>query len=411
MATRRWVGNGQDIAQLNTITPAAVDIGDSFTITINVKSITFVATAATVANVTAGLVSLLNASLLGEFGEITWADATTAITATAKTAGTPFTQTSSSTGGTLTTVVTTANSSKNDVNNANNWSGATVPVSTDDVVFDHSDIDALYNLGALSAVTLASLTIDSTYTGRIGLPEINAESTAPYVEYRAQFFAVGATTINIGQGSGPGSGRIKLDQGAVQTALSIYQTAGGVDSSEIPAIQWKGTHVSNTVSVYRGEFGAAVYLNETAVIATLRVGYVESQDGDATVRCSSGVTLTTVSILGGEVELNSGATTITKIGGDLTLNAGNVTTLTNDLGVVRYRGTGTITTCTIGNGGVLDVEDDMRGRTITTLNLHAGAVVRDHFGTIALTNPFTTVRCSLLDVVADFGQNRSHSVV
>jgi L-cystine uptake protein TcyP (sodium:dicarboxylate symporter family) len=47
-------------AQVDDITPAVVEIGDTFTVTINGTSVSFVATVATVANVTAGLTAAIN---------------------------------------------------------------------------------------------------------------------------------------------------------------------------------------------------------------------------------------------------------------------------------------------------------------------------------------------------------------
>ena len=121
---------------------------------VNGKAVVFTATAATVANVTAGLVALLNATTAPpEHQEITWANITTALTGTADTPGKPFTQTSSSVGGTLTTAVTTANKSSNDVNDAQNWSLGTVPANGEDVYIQDTDKSLLYNLSALSAVT------------------------------------------------------------------------------------------------------------------------------------------------------------------------------------------------------------------------------------------------------------------
>ena len=144
MATRRWRGDAKNVAQVNTITPANVGAGNTFTVTINGKDITFTATAATVANVTAGLVALLNASLTPEFAEITYTDSTTHVTGTADSPGKPFTQTSSAAGGTATntTATPTANQSQNDVNNADNWDSA-VPTTGDDVFIQDTDVSLL----------------------------------------------------------------------------------------------------------------------------------------------------------------------------------------------------------------------------------------------------------------------------
>ena len=98
MANQVFRGDAPAVAQVDTLTPANVEIGDVFTATINGKSITFTATVATVANVTAGIVAAWNVSTIQEFTEITATDSTTHITLMGDTAGVPFTVTSSSTG-------------------------------------------------------------------------------------------------------------------------------------------------------------------------------------------------------------------------------------------------------------------------------------------------------------------------
>lgn len=391
MATRRWVGNAPAKAQINTITPANVGIGNTFTVTINAKAITFTATAGTVANVTAGLTALLRASEWGEFTEITWTDSTTHITATANTAGKPFTQTSSATGGTATntTATTTASSGPNDLNLAANWSGTTLPTTGDDVIFDNSDIDVLYNLSALSAETMLTVLVDRTFRGRIGLPEIN-EDGDEYVEYRAQYLTWGATTQTVNT-AGP---RCKISNAAVQTALTI--DSEGQSEDELPCILWKGTHASNVVTVLRGDVGVAFYGGESAVIATLTIGFQDSQTSDATVYVGTPTTLTTVTMHGGDVTINSAATTVTKRAGTLTIRGtGAYTTITSHDGTTKYQSSGTVTTFNIASlveflAGV--------GRTITNSNGFPGGKVVDKGRSVTWTNATVLATgCSLAD--------------
>ena len=177
MAEKLWLGTAKAVPQLNTITPGSVDIGDTFTVTINLKAITFTATAATVANVTAGLVALLEASDEPEFSEVTWTDNTTNILATGPADGTPFTQTSSSSGGTLSTTTTTTPTGPNWVSNAANWSENAVPAAADNIVIDNTDVSLLY--GTLSNAP-TSITVGMAFTGAIGLPARNPNGYAEY---------------------------------------------------------------------------------------------------------------------------------------------------------------------------------------------------------------------------------------
>lgn len=414
MASPRWKGAAQAVAQVNTVTVGGTPAnGQVYTVTMglnNSKSVSYTATGVdTNTTIAAALQALLAASTIPEFQEVTWTVGTTVITGTAVTAGKPFTNTSSATGtGTLVTATTTANTGPNNWDNAANWSTNAVPVNADNVYVENSSTSIKYGL-AQSGVTLASLNVASSFTGDIGLPEVNADGTA-YLEYRAQYLAIGATAVNVGYGPGQGSGRIKLDNGAVQTTLNVANTAQGAEQN-LEALQWKGTHVSNVVNVTKGTVALAGYGGDAATVATLNVGYVTSQSSDATVRGGAGLTLTTLNMSGGSVDLSAGGlTTVAKVGGTLTLRAGNVTTLTDDSGTTAYLGTGTVTTWNVGAGAVADFSQDMRGRTVTTMNVYKGATVSDPFATLTVSNPVHLVRCRLTEVTLDFGENKNYAV-
>lgn len=364
MATRKWIGNAPKIAQVNTITPANVNIGNTFTVTINGKAITVTATAATVANVTGLLAAALQACDYPEFQEITWADATTYVSATSKVAGRPFTQTSSASGGTATntTATATANSSPNDVNTAANWSSATLPTGGDTVIIEDSDVDLLYSLSSLSAVTLAVLRIERSFTGKIGLPEMNREGATAYPEYRTTYWAISATLADVGIGQeGAGSGRIKLNFGSVQATLNVHYSASPADDG-LYAVQWKGTHASNAVNVLDGSIDVAPFSGETAVIATLR-------QGGGQVRCTSGVTLTTINKYGGDLITESAITTLTHLGGETIHLDGALTTLALRGGTVDYRSDDALATATVSgtqeNPALLTFDNDPRAKAVT----------------------------------------------
>lgn len=385
MATTRWRGGAKAVPQVNTITPANVNVGNTFTVTINGKAVTFTATAATVANVTAGLAALLAVSTEGEFREITWADATTHVLATGPADGTPFTQTSSAAGGTATnvTATTTAGSGPNYYSTAANWSGGAVPVNSDTAVFDSgSSVDCLHGL-AQSAVTLTALTVEAGYTGKIGLAERNPRG---YTEYRATYLATGATTVNIGSGSGSGSSRINLNVGSVQATVNVFVT-GQPDANAPAACLWKGTHASNAVNRFGGSVAIAPYAGETATVATVRCSEAsgQAQRGTASITLGSGVTfsgdlyqsggtVTTAASIGDDVFQDGGTLTLTgaaAIAGD-TLCSGTIVVATSgSLGAVAVR-----------SGGTIDFTRDLRTHTTGTLTVYAGGTVDDRNGTI-----------------------------
>jgi hypothetical protein len=416
MAAKLWRGDAPAVAQIDTLTPGGtIEVGDKFKATINGKTLSYSATGTTVASVTAGFVAAWNAldsTAYPEFAEVTAADTGTSITLTAKTAGKPFSVTVATTESddsaadaqTFTRAATTASSGPNHWDAAANWSPAGVPANGDEVYFENSDVDALYGLDQ-SAVTLASLNVAASFSGSIGLPN----HTGSYFEYREKHLKIGATTANIGAGEGSGSGRLKLNTLAVQTTLNVFSTGSPAEVG-LEALLWIGTHASNQMTLSRGSVGAAVEAGQTATLATLRVGFDANQSGEAAFRGGSGLTLTTLEQASGTVELNAGVTTVNKSDGTLLANAGNVTTLTNDGGTVYYAGAGTLATVHVGDQATLDFTRNLRARTVTTCNLHAGGTIRDPHKTATWTNGIALVRAGLPDVELDVGSNRTLTV-
>ncbi len=118
-------------------------------------------------------------------GPVAWITATKTggdIHLTADNPGVPFTVTLSVEGGTgtwsaLTTDYDVEPESATSWSNPRNWSGGAVPVAADDVIFSNGSVPCLYGLDQ-SGVTLASLTIDQSYTGKIGLYKGGGFSTS-----------------------------------------------------------------------------------------------------------------------------------------------------------------------------------------------------------------------------------------
>jgi len=240
MTTIHWRGDAAAVAQVTRVTPANVEVGDVFTLTVNNKSVSYTAAAATVADVTAGLTAAWNNSTAAEMAEVTAADDTTHITLTADSAGVPFTVSASTTDGggndtqTLTATEITASAGPLHWDTAANWVGGVVPANSDDVYLEQSEASIRYGLDQ-SAVTLASLNIAASFTGEIGLPRINSSGATGYVEYRGRDLQIGATNLNIGYGEGDGSGSMRIDTGANQTAV-VVQNTGTPAEEDSPAL-------------------------------------------------------------------------------------------------------------------------------------------------------------------------------
>jgi len=408
MAIVRWVGKAAKIKQVVTLTVGSSTVGHTFITTINGKSYTYTAVGGdTTTTIATAILALLTASTEGEFTKVAWTSAAAVVTGTAKNAGEPFTVTLSGTG-TYTLATPTANSSPSDVNNALNYSGGALPANLDDLYLDNSDVPLLWNLSALSGVTLTSLTIAASFTANIGLAKQNTDEAESFAEYRQDYWQIGATTITVGNGPGAGSPMIKLDTLAIACTINVVSTGASADNA-LKALVWKGTNAANALNIMGGSVDVAPYGGEVATIATLRVGIGANQDPD--VRTGAGVTLTTVLQQNGTLEQGGGCTTFTKDGGTATILNGSITTLDNREGDVFYQGAGTITTANVGGNARLDFSRDKRARTITNLvNLYEGATFWDPSGTVTLTAGFKTHKCTLEEVTVNVGNDRTYTV-
>lgn len=403
MTTPIWKGDAPLVAQVRDANITGYDAGTTYKVTINGKTISTLGTGGSATTTATAFAILLNASTIPEFAAITWSTSTSHVIGAADDPGTQFSCTSSVSGGAGTMGAfsdTTANSGPADWSVASNWSTGAVPVNADDVVIDGNN-PIYYGLDQ-SAVTLTSLTILNPKRRQIGLDEENA---AGYTEYLPTHLKISATTITIRKGSKSGSGWIKLDTGSIQTALTIFDTGKSIDASAgLEGMLWKGTHAANVVNVLGGSLGIGVLAGDVATVVTLR-------KTDATVRCGSGCTLTTVTNEGrGALEIASAVTTLNVFPGSsstLIVGAGAITTL-NCYGTVDHQGTGTITTLNVGSTGNIDFDNAAAPITITNTNLYAKSQGSDTGKRIVFSNAFATPGCSLLDIKWDFGIGRTY---
>lgn len=305
----------------------------------------------------------------------------------------------------------TASTGKHYWNNAANWSGGVVPASTDTVWLMNSSVSILYGL-AQSAVTLTALNRDMSFTGNIGLPDVNENG---YREYRDKYLAIGITTQTHGLGVGDGSNLVRINNGSVQTTGLIYQTGASVD--DFPAFDWLGTHAANAWTIMRGSFGAAVFDNAVSTIASLTMAYPFTDDDDGaaelTVRLGAGVTFS------GNLKKEGGTLDCScTIGGTFLQAAGNSTfhgaaAITGaqeiQAGIVNWRSSGQLTGNTdVSEDGTLTFADDPRARTAAgTVTLHAGATLLDPHRSVTFSNPIQLKQCRLADVTVDFGTDIS----
>jgi hypothetical protein len=223
---------------------------------------------------------------------------------------------------------------------ADNWDNG-VTVYLDNLAesirydLDHSDIEP------------AAVYIDQSFTGDVGLPEVN--EAGGYHEYRSQYLSLGPAALVIGRGAGGGSGRIKINSTTDQCALTVYNS--GTSGDGLPAVIWKGTHAANALVQVGGSLGVAIFGGETATLATI------NQSGGSLLT-GTGVTLSgALSKAGGASVFNSAvAGSLTQTGGQTVIEgSGAVAQLTLQGGVCVYNTTGTLGGNTVVAGdGVLD---------------------------------------------------------
>jgi hypothetical protein len=405
MANKFFRGDAVEVAQVMTTQITGYDAATTYKETLNGKVVSVLGD--TNANTTAAdLKAALAASTIAEFAEITYSVSTDTVTLTATVAGVPFTAVSSVSGGSGTTSDTavTTSSGPNDWNVAANWSASGVPGS-DSVYLSDTTTDILYGLDQ-NAVTLTSLNLHSTFTGDLGLPDINV--TSGYYEYRQKELLVGITTLNVGEGGGGGSGRIRINGQAIQTTLNVYAT-GASKEAGVPALRWRGTHASNVVTVRSGDVGIAWDNTFSATVATLNLGSESNPSSDAVVWCGAGCTLTTINQNGGVLTVNGavgGTWTITK--GDAYVRlSGTLTAVKMQFGAgtLFHDSSGTITALTIGKDCVFDASRSKVAFTITNCTMYGGAKLLDPNKRITFSNPITLTECGFEDVTIQRGKN------
>ncbi len=417
MATRIWRGGASPTAQVQTYALAGTwEANDKIRAIVGAKVYDFTAGSTNTTAIVSAMVTAWNAlssTLYPEFSRITASGNSATFTLTADDAGLPFTvsltplesdgtgadsQTIEGATAATTGTVNVACTGPNHFSNANNWTGGAVPVNSDDVFYQDTNISCQFDIDQ-NAITLASLTVDQSFTGDLGLPRTRGTGATAYPEYRETYLKISAATVTIGNGDGAGSGRLKLNTGAVPATLNI-NGSGTPSTGELRSISWLGANSGNVVNVNKGSVAAASIAGEAATIGTLRQGFRTSVNSDTDVFLGTGVTLTTVNKSGGTLTINSNVTTLTQTGGETILAAGTPGTLNVWGGALRYRSAGNATTMNL--AGELDCRSDLRGRQIGTLNIFKGAIIRDPFETIS-SAAFILKGCMASEVTLDIG--------
>lgn len=397
MGTLYWEGRADAVAQVGTFQVTAYDVATTYNLIVG--GVTIATTIAQgSANATASALSTnWNASTHPYATGVTASVATDTVTLTADTAGVPFVATSSAVGGTGTIgaySATTASAGPNDWSTADNWDTGAIPVNSDDVIIQDSDVNIMWGLDQ-NGVSLTSLTIKKTFTGKIGLDytqfatSANGEtfSATKKAEYRQGYLKIISTSVDIGEhyGSGApnGSGRIKLDLHTTASTCTIHDSATSASDTGRGAVQLLAANASTTVHVRNCPGGlniASGVPGETSTIGTLTVG---SDAGGTPVHVGIGTTITTANISAGNVLIEKSSGTVTTLlveGGTVTTEGSFVVTTGNVYGgeliANHISGTVSFTTMNI-DGGKANFLQSREARTVTTCNFKNGTLDAD----------------------------------
>ena len=411
MATKYWLGGAAGEPTIYEIIPTARTAGDEVYISVNSKKAKFrVVTGTTVAAVCKAIKAIINGdgpsgdeiqitlgTTMGEFRMLTASldnDTTpTKVYLKGPADGRDFTPTPGIEGGpsTWTTTATDNGTGPYHFSDVNNWSGGSVPVAADDLVFDHRAANGLkYGLNK-STVTYASVTITKGYRHQIGLPQVNTEYGVPFNESLDTYLRIDGCTnnCNIGEGDGQGSGLIRLECTSAWTC-NVYGTATRTESEMASVVLKGGT--SGTLTIYDGDVSIAPISGETNTFTTINVG---AKGTNPTLWAGSGSTQTTVKTLSGKSTFNSAITTLTVSGGEVVARSGNITTVTiNNGATLTYMGAGTLSTVTILSGGFLDFGKLIASRTVTNMTVHGGGSWSDPANTVTYTNAVALTNCA-----------------
>jgi hypothetical protein len=244
---------------------------------------------------------------------------------------------------------------------------------------------------AQSAVILARLVIEQSFTGLIGT------AAAPW--------QIGAVVVEIGQDSGfgapVGSQRVNLnlaDAGGV-TTVTVYNTCDSSAESYLPPVRLLTHNAAAVIEVRKGSVGIGV-LGEACTLSAIRESFAGNVEGDADVVVGNNVTVATIDKVGGDLALRSAATTVTNAGGNLiTEGSGAIGTLTVGGGMVISNSTGTITALAL-NAGLTDFTQSRDPRTVTTVTGRAGASMKYDPAVVTLTNKITSAEAVLVQFSA-----------
>ena len=405
MATKYWVGRAASVAQITKVVFSSIVATNTYSVTINGKSVSVTATGTSLGDLIDALVNAWNSSAEPEHREMVAArreDPTlSGLQLTATVAGVPCTVTASATTGTATVTQPSTASGPNFWNVAGNWLGGSLPAAADDIVVRDSSVSILY--GLTDTNNYASLKIESTFTGTVGLPDTN---TSGYPEYRTTRLTLGtgsALTVLLGEGYGNFSSRIRLDVQSSNVTFSVLAagTQGGV---QYP-FDLMNLGTGSTVRVYAG--GLVISNSSAVTIATLDIIQRDTLQIPPSVLVQAEVTVTALTIYGGTLIQEGPATTlIAREQARVTVAKASAiaTVKVSSQARIDWDSSGGITTkLHVEQNGTIDFGRVGTTKTVAACDLYAGGVLLDRLDKVTFTAGVALQACRLADVDLDLG--------
>lgn len=397
MATHIARNDAQIIRQVSTATPAAVTDTSTYGLKINGKLATlFTSGVGTDAQeIVEGVKAIMAAYTAAQFPEakeITWTEDDAMVIATGPTNGKPFTVLNNAASDVDLTVATPTTAKSPNHWIAENFDSGTLPVSTDSVILSQLTSDRGFYWGLdQNAVNLALLDVKADFEGDIGLPEYNRESTAYYqATYRDTHLKISVDDLRIGEGSGAGSRRCKINLGAaVDCDATIYNTSQSpYDQDEAPVHLVGGT-AGSTLQLMAGWVDLAMLPGYTGSWGTIVVN-------GGKLRCGGGVTLGDITVQG-TIETRTAVTNYSIRPGATATHIGAVgITTANVQSKLHVQSTGALIIGTLNgySGGSLDLSKCDANVTITNMTIYAASdspfVINDPNNKLVMTNAAST---------------------
>lgn len=135
--------------------------------------------------------------------------------------------------------------------------------------------------GLYCGVKVRALRILSTFTAAIGLEEQNGNG---FREYRNRYLRLGvAEIVDIGEGSGGGSGLLRIDFGDSGPTVRVIATASPTEAA-FPSVNFLALSETLRLATLEGSVGVAAGDNEVAILSDVGLHGGETVFGNVTVR-------------------------------------------------------------------------------------------------------------------------------